>query len=195
MSLLPSVPGTALGRPIPMSTHYLRQFHRRTVRSVRFRSIQSKHSESLLTLAGGNRAAARSPSRCRPRRSGAYPSASQRGRMGPQGSRLVEGTGACHGGTGGEQPDRARPRGGAGAAAGAGPSAYGAGWSASLYDGTQRFPVGLGPVEAIGARLLGRVVSPDSARAEAATLGRHGDLIAPYAQALAMYLVEQADRA
>lgn len=82
-----------------------------------------------------------------------------------------------------------------GAVAGAaGRPAYVAGLSQNLYRGQQHFPVGLGPVEAIGTRLLGHVVSAEVARGEAETLGRHGDLIAPYAQALAMYLVQQADR-
>lgn len=75
-----------------------------------------------------------------------------------------------------------------------GREAYVARLSGSLYDGTQQFPIGLGPVEAIGSRLLHQVVSPARARAEAEVLGQHGDLIAPYAQALAMYLVEQAHR-
>lgn len=66
--------------------------------------------------------------------------------------------------------------------------------SQSLYDGTQMFPVGGGPVEAIWTRLLGRIINSDVACAEARTLGQHGDLIAPYAQALAVYLVGQADR-
>jgi len=74
-----------------------------------------------------------------------------------------------------------------------GRSGYLARLSESLYHAEQRFPVGLGPVEAIGTRLLGRVISSEVACADAKTLGRHGDLIAPYAQALAMYLVEQAD--
>lgn len=76
-----------------------------------------------------------------------------------------------------------------------GRSEYVARLSESLYDGTEHFPVSLGPVAAIGMRLLGHVVSLEGARAEAETLGRHGDLIAPYAQALAMYLVQQTGRA
>lgn len=73
-------------------------------------------------------------------------------------------------------------------------SAYLAQLSKSLYDETQVFPVGLGPVEVIGVRLLGRVIGLEAACAEARTLGEHGDLIAPYAHALALYLVEQTSR-
>jgi hypothetical protein len=75
-----------------------------------------------------------------------------------------------------------------------GRSAYLAQLSKSLYDETQVFPVGLGPVEAIGVRLLGHVIGLEVACAEARTLAQHGDLIAPYTQALAMYLVGQASR-
>jgi hypothetical protein len=73
-----------------------------------------------------------------------------------------------------------------------GPSAYLVQLSRSLYEETQVFPVGLGPVEAIGVRLLGRVIGLEVACDEARTLAQQGDLIAPYAQALAVYLVRQA---
>ena len=49
-SLLPSVPGTVLGRPIPMSTHYLRWRHRRMDCQV---WLQSKHARPA--GAGGQR--------------------------------------------------------------------------------------------------------------------------------------------
>lgn len=66
--------------------------------------------------------------------------------------------------------------------------AYLAQLSEDLYAETQDFPVGDGPVEAIWNRLLGQVINSEVACAEARTLGRHGDLIAPYAQVLAIYL-------
>jgi hypothetical protein len=82
-----------------------------------------------------------------------------------------------------------------GAATGRGKSsAYVGQLSKSLYEENAGFPVGLGPLEAIGTRLLGKVIDLDVACAEARTLAQHGDLIAPYAHALALYLVGQVSK-
>jgi hypothetical protein len=72
--------------------------------------------------------------------------------------------------------------------------AYIAQLSKGLYAETRDFLIGAGPVEPIWTRLLGQVINSEVASAEAKTLGQHGDLIAPYAKMLAMYVVGQADR-
>jgi hypothetical protein len=64
--------------------------------------------------------------------------------------------------------------------------------SHDAYIGSLEWPIGLGPLEILGARVMDRVLSLDSALGLAAQIGQRGDAIVPYARAVARFVVRQA---
>jgi CHAT domain len=65
-------------------------------------------------------------------------------------------------------------------------------YSQAAYTDSLEWPVGLGPIESLWQRVTRNMLSLDEALMEAAAIGRRGDLIAPYARALARWTVQQA---
>ena len=66
------------------------------------------------------------------------------------------------------------------------------GYSEAVYAGSLEWPIGAGPVEVLWQRVSRNMLSLDQALTEAEAIGRRGDLIAPYALALARWTVQTA---
>lgn len=67
-----------------------------------------------------------------------------------------------------------------------------AGYSQAAYADTLEWPIGLGPVETLWLRVSNGVLGLELGLREAEAAGRRGDMIAPYARALARWAVPQA---
>jgi hypothetical protein len=65
-------------------------------------------------------------------------------------------------------------------------------YSQAAYAGSLEWPVGVGPIQMTWLRVSRNMLSLDQAMLEADATGRRGDLIAPYAQAMAYWTVRLA---
>ena len=66
------------------------------------------------------------------------------------------------------------------------------GYSRAAYAGSLKWPIGTGPVETLWVRVSSNMLSLDQAVPQAKAIGCRGDLIAPYARAIARWTVQQS---
>ena len=71
--------------------------------------------------------------------------------------------------------------------------AHVADYSRDAYRDALEWPFGVGPIEKTWLRASRRIVSIEQAMLEAEAIGRRGDMIAPYARAVARWTVQRAD--